>query len=104
PAGSLTRCTLVSEVSGAGKTGTAPACIADSITSENIMLDPATTPMHLGHRDAYGMNASGGTDAVRFFVSGDLQNELGPYHMPAFAQKNLTDAGIALKDNWVNPE
>ncbi len=29
---------------------------------------------------------SGGNDAVRFFVSGDLENEIGPVKMPGFAQ------------------
>ncbi len=96
PAGTPTRCVLVSIAQG--------TCAADSITSANIMMDPSTSPYHLGHRNQYGMNASGGTDAVRFFVSGDLQEELGPYHMPSFAQKNLTDAGVALRDEWVNPE
>jgi len=96
--GTQIRCTLVSEVA------TTNPCIADSITSFNVLMNPTTTPIHLGHRNQYGMNASGGTDAVRYFVSGDLQEELGPYHMPSFAQKQLTDAGTPLRDEWVNPE
>ena len=57
------------------------------------MNDPATTPNRLGHRDQYGMNASGGSDQVRFFISGDLQNEIGPLHMPEFAQATLDSLG-----------
>ncbi len=58
-----------------------------------MLTNPSTTPIHLGHHDGYGMNASGGSDQVRFFVSGDLQNELGPIHMPAFAQPTLDSLG-----------
>ena len=50
------------------------------------------------------MNASGGSDAVRFFVSGDLNNEIGPLHMPQFAQRTLDSLGTPIRDEWVNPE
>ena len=94
--GALQRCTLVSESQG--------SCALDSLTSFNVMGDPSTTSLHLGHRDAYGMNASGGSDMVRFFVSGDLQNELGPIHMPDFAKRTLDSLGSTVLDEWANPE
>jgi TonB-linked SusC/RagA family outer membrane protein len=90
------RCTLVSESQG--------TCILDSLTSFNVLMDPSTTPIRLGHRDAYGMNASGGSDQVRFFVSGDINNELGPIHMPDFAQRTLDSLGSGKRDEWTNPE
>jgi hypothetical protein len=68
------------------------------------MDNPATSSLHLGHRDAYGTNVSGGSDQVRFFISGDAQEELGPTHMPAFAQTTLDSMGVSLRDEWVNPE
>jgi TonB-linked SusC/RagA family outer membrane protein len=99
---SLQRCTLVSETTPAAD---GSLCVADSLTSFNVLMNPSTTPIHLGHRDQYGMNASGGSDAVRFFVSGDINNELGPVQMPQFAQAVLTDSmGQSLRDEWVNPE
>jgi TonB-linked SusC/RagA family outer membrane protein len=94
--GALARCTLVTESQG--------TCTLDSLTSFNALTDPSTTPIHLGHRNQYGMNASGGSDQVRFFVSGDLQNELGPIHMPAFAQITLDSLGAGARDEWTNPE
>jgi len=91
------RCTLVTE--------SQKTCILDSLTSFSVLRDPSTTPMRLGHRDQYGVNISGGNDALRYFVSGDMQNEMGPLHMPAFAQSTLSDTmGVALRDEWVNPE
>src|SRR6185312_1205414 len=94
--GKYARCTLVSESLG--------TCTLDSLTSFNVMENPSTTPLHLGHRDAYGMNANGGSDAVRFFVSGDFQNELGPMHMPSFAKVTLDSMGSSMRDEWNNPE
>jgi TonB-linked SusC/RagA family outer membrane protein len=90
------RCTLVSESQN--------SCTLDSLTSYNVLMNPATTPFRLGHRDSYGMNASGGSDQVRFFVSGGLQNELGPIHMPAFAQRTLDSLQAGQRDEWTNPE
>jgi len=103
-AGAAKRCTLIT-VSQGTCTPTGSAQPYDSITSYDVLRNSATTPMRVGHRDQYGLNVSGGNDAVRYFVSGDLQNELGPLHMPGFAQSVLQDSmGVALHDEWVNPE
>jgi len=103
-AGVAKRCTLITiSQATCNPTGSSPAY--DSITSFDVLRNSATTPMHVGHRDQYGLNVSGGNDAVRYFVSGDLQNELGPLHMPGFAQSVLSDSmHVALHDEWVNPE
>ena len=91
------RCTLI--------TISQKTCSFDSLTSFNPLRNDSTTPIRLGHRDGYGMNASGGSDQVRFFVSGDLANEMGPLHMPQFAQRTLDSLGVAqIRDEWVNPE
>jgi TonB-linked SusC/RagA family outer membrane protein len=94
-AGAVTRCTLVTESQG--------TCTLDSLTSYNVLTNPETSPFRSGTRQAYGMSASGGSDAVRFFVSGNFQNELGPIHMPGLFQRQL-DSSTALRDEWVNPE
>ena len=54
------------------------ACIKDSVTSLNIIEVPELTPLATGNRDQYGVQVSGGNDAMRYFVSGDLENEIGP--------------------------
>jgi TonB-linked SusC/RagA family outer membrane protein len=95
-AGATQRCTLVSESLG--------TCTLDSLTSFNVLQNPLTSPIHLGHHDAYGMNASGGSDQVRFFVSGDLTNEIGPVFMPMFARQTLDSLGTPARDEWINPE
>jgi TonB-linked SusC/RagA family outer membrane protein len=94
--GAVRRCTLVSESQG--------TCAVDSLTSFNVLTDPSTTPFHTGNRNWFGVQASGGSDRVRFFVSGDIQNELGPIHMPAFARATLDSMQTPARDEWVNPE
>jgi TonB-linked SusC/RagA family outer membrane protein len=93
--GTPQRCSLVGWSQG--------ACTPDSLTSFSVDMNPATTVIHLGHRNALGMNLNGGLDQVRFFMSGDLQNEIGPMQMPAFAQKSLLDMGTPLRDEWIHP-
>jgi TonB-linked SusC/RagA family outer membrane protein len=92
----LKRC--VNETIGLGQ------CTLDSTTSVNIMRDPATTPLGLGRTGEVGANVSGGSDAVRFFVSGDVRNETGPLRMPGFAMTTLDSMGTAIRDDWMHPE
>ncbi len=94
--GALKRC--VDETIGLGQ------CAVDSTTSVNVLRDAATTPFRLGNANELGGNASGGSNEVRFFVSGDARNELGPIHMPQFAQTDLDTSGTALRGEWVDPE
>jgi TonB-linked SusC/RagA family outer membrane protein len=85
-------------------TMTATTCIADSLTSIN-MMSSALSPIRHGNNTNYGSQVSGGNDAIRYFVSGDLFNEIGTYHMPDFAQTFLRDSlKTPLRDEWVNPE
>ena len=91
------RCTLVSESQG--------TCTVDSLTSFNVLTNPSSTPFKTGNRSWYGSQVSGGSDKVRFFVSGDIQNEIGPIQMPAFAQATLVDSfKVGMRDEWLHPE
>jgi TonB-linked SusC/RagA family outer membrane protein len=90
------RCTLVTESLG--------SCILDSLTSFSVLMNPATTSIRTGNTNDIGGNASGGSDQVRFFVSGDARNEMGPIQMPGFAKSQLDSAGIALRGDWTHPE
>src|SRR6185437_5474755 len=85
PEGSLQRCTLVTEGQG--------LCALDSLTSFNVLKNSSSTSLRLGNGNNFGMNASGGNDAVRFFLSGDVRNESGPVQMPGFAKATLDTMG-----------
>jgi TonB-linked SusC/RagA family outer membrane protein len=92
----LKRC--VNETIGLGQ------CVLDSTTSVNIMRDAATTPLATGKTAEVGANISGGSEAVRYFVSADIRNETGPLEMPTFARATLDSMGTKVRDDWIHPE
>jgi len=65
------------------------ACVQDSVSQFNLFKDPQTTPLGTGHRQQYGVQVSGGSDAVRYFLSGEWEDEVGQAKMPQFAADSL---------------
>ena len=74
------------------------------MTSLNVLATPGLTPIVNGHRDQYGLQVTGGNDAVRYFVSGDLENELGPIKMPGHDIALFESQGTPVRDEWIYPE
>ena len=58
-------------------------CIKDSLTSYDPFSDPSNTMIGLGRGSLFGLNVSGGNEAVRYFSSASLDNEFGAIQMPA---------------------
>jgi TonB-linked SusC/RagA family outer membrane protein len=79
-------------------------CTQDSITSLNIIDRPDLTPVHTGNRNQYGAQISGGTELVRYFVSGDLSSETGPIQLPKYERARFDSLRIGIRDEWINPE
>lgn len=65
-------------------------CRIDSLTTFNPLENPETTPFSTQPRYNLGVSASGGNDKLRFFISGDREEETGPYEMPAAEITRLT--------------
>lgn len=83
----------------------AGTCIADSSTSLNIMKDKTgLSPLATGFRNQWNAQASGGTEAVRYFVSGGLENETGPMKMPEFSVQRLDSVAGGVRPEWYRPE
>ncbi|MDB4886886.1 MAG: TonB-linked outer membrane protein SusC/RagA family [Gemmatimonadetes bacterium] len=62
----------------AGQTiGGLQTCTQDVTLSFDQFRDPRTTPYQNGARTKGGISASGGSEALTFFVSGDKERELG---------------------------
>jgi TonB-linked SusC/RagA family outer membrane protein len=79
-------------------------CIRDSVTFLNIISDKRFTPISTGNRDQYGLQVNGGTDAIRYFVSGDMENETGPLKMPGLDVDRFNAQNISVRDEWLRPE
>jgi TonB-dependent starch-binding outer membrane protein SusC len=52
-------------------------CEQEGTMSYNTLMDSRTRPFETGLRQRYGMSVRGGTEQVRFFVSGQLEGEDG---------------------------
>jgi TonB-linked SusC/RagA family outer membrane protein len=75
----------------------AGTCVQDSITAYNLFEDPLATPVGTGWRGQLGAQVSGGTDAVRYFLSSEYEEEIGLLKMPDFAWGRFTT-------KWAVPE
>jgi len=82
----------------------AKTCTVDTTKSLNVLNTDSLSPLDVGYRSKYGVQASGGTDAVRFFFSGDREAETGPYKMPDFSARRLDSLGVEMRPEWGRPE
>lgn len=73
-------------------------CTLDSVASYNLWTDKDATPLGTGFRNQYGAQVSGGTDAVRYFVSGEREDETGVLELPQFERRRFDSLNIALRD------
>ena len=78
-------------------------CLTDSLTHYLLLRDPARTFIHDGQTKSYGFNVSGGSEAVRYFISTDATDQWAPIQMPAFDQKRFADAKVPVKSDWLHP-
>ncbi|HEX9895441.1 MAG TPA: TonB-dependent receptor plug domain-containing protein, partial [Gemmatimonadales bacterium] len=52
-------------------------CQIDQLHKLSLLEQPETTPFGTGNREQAGASVSGGTEAIRYFVSADWERELG---------------------------
>ena len=52
-------------------------CTQDETISYNTLMEDPTRPFDTGNRQRYGASARGGTEQVRFFISGQYEEETG---------------------------
>jgi TonB-linked SusC/RagA family outer membrane protein len=96
PDGTVMQCTLLLLAAG--------ACVQDSITTLNLFTDPSRTPLHAGLRQDYGAQVSGGTAAVRYFLSSQLQSEDGGLRLQGAEFSRLDSiSGGNVRDYQVRP-
>jgi len=79
------------------------ACVKDSTSVNNLFADQDLTMIKQGSRGQLGAQVSGGSDILTYFISGTLQNETGPFGMPAMDQRRFDSTGVAVEDKWKRP-
>lgn len=78
-------------------------CTVDSLATNNVFEDKDASPLSTGYRSQYGAQLSGGTDVVRYFVSGEREDETGILELPAADRRLFQEQGWALHDYVERP-
>ena len=83
----------------------AGTCTQDSVSKFNLFEDADATPLTTGHRQQYGLQLAGGTNAVRYFMSGEWEDELGVLRMPNFSVDSVRArrSGASPLSEQLNP-
>jgi TonB-linked SusC/RagA family outer membrane protein len=76
----------------------AGTCIRDSLRTYAPINDPDATPLGTGNRGQVGLQVSGGSDAVRYFVSGEREDETGVLSLPEFERRRFAESGLKLNE------
>jgi TonB-linked SusC/RagA family outer membrane protein len=113
PATGSSGCTTTSAVTNTNQcllaatvtTTAAARCSQDSVSSFNLWKDPDASPLGVGNRNQFGLQVSGGSDAVRYYLSSEWEHELGVLQMPrAFGQRILAGRAISsIPEDQQNP-
>jgi TonB-dependent SusC/RagA subfamily outer membrane receptor len=72
----------------------AGTCIKDSVRIYTPITDPDATPLGYGYRASLGLQVSGGTPSVRYFISAARDDEMGVFQLPAFEQRRYATLKI----------
>ncbi len=82
--GDASGCTLLLQAQG--------DCVQSRIDTYNPLNDEAERPLSPGHRQQYGLNVAGGTDAATYYLSAEYEGEVGVYKMRGFDFDSVSEA------------
>lgn len=88
-------CSIQSEIDG--------FCTQTSVQTFQPLNEPSSRPYKAGLRQMYGANVSGGSDQVRYYVSGTYENEIGPFRLPKFEEDSVQAFRGTVPDNQLRP-
>ena len=78
-------------------------CIADSLAAFNPAKTDGISPLSTGRRQQYGAQLSGGTSAIRYFLSGEWEDEVGAQEIPSLERARLIEEGFPIRDFQEEP-
>ena len=78
-------------------------CFVDSVAALNLFTNDSLTPLGTGQRYQVGAQLSGGTEMVRYFVSGEREEELGVMELPSFERDRLAREQAVMHDYLERP-
>jgi TonB-linked SusC/RagA family outer membrane protein len=78
-------------------------CTLDSVATFNVFEEDDLTPLGTGNRRQGGVSVSGGTETIRYFLSGEREDETGIVELPQFEYDRFKRDAIPLRDYIENP-
>ncbi len=88
------QCPLVSYLFTGGYGSTSATCAVDSVTTWDPLNNSYYSIFGTGSRQKYDLRVSGGSEAIRYAVSGGLSNEAGPLRMPGAFASEASELGV----------
>jgi len=68
----------------------------DSLRVYSPIKDPTVTPLGLGYRNAQGVQVSGGSDQIRYFMSGGRDDETGVFKLDPYEEHRFDSLGVQI--------
>lgn len=78
-------------------------CTQSGLRTFQVLHNDALTPIDDGSRNQLGMSVQGGSDRINFYVSGEIENETGPFSLPQADRDDLLSRGIPITDEVERP-
>ncbi len=78
-------------------------CLMDSLRTYSVFTDPDASPLANGSRQQLGAQVSGGTETIRYFISGDHENEDGVLKLPPFEIRRFAAENTPIQDWTMRP-
>ncbi len=75
----------------------------DSLRTFSPIMTPDVSPLHIGNRKAAGVQVSGGSEALRYYLSGSKDDEYGVLGIDNLEKQRLDSAGTLIHDWQENP-
>jgi TonB-linked SusC/RagA family outer membrane protein len=89
-------CTLIDVAQG--------SCVQSRVETYNPLNDDSQRPLSSGHRQQYGLNVAGGSEAATYYVSAEYEGEVGVFKLRGFDLDSVREAtNNAIPDEQLRP-
>jgi TonB-linked SusC/RagA family outer membrane protein len=68
----------------------------DSLRTYSPIKDKSVTPLGLGNRNAQGVQVSGGTESIRYFMSAGRDDEIGVFKLDDYERHRFDSLGVTI--------
>jgi len=76
-------------------------CTLDSTSALNIFNEADLTPLATANRNQLGVQVSGGTETLKYFMSAENESETGVMSLPQFERERFAAEGLPLRE-WTD--